>query len=494
MATTPPALILDLPDEAATQRLAGDIAARLAPGDVIALSGGLGAGKTSFARALLRALAGIADLEVPSPTFTLTQTYAVGGLTVTHADLYRVTDPAELDELGLAEAAEEGAVLVEWPEHAGSRLPEARLTIALAIAGSGRVAEMTGAPAIVGRMARGLAARDVLDRAGFAGARRCRLAGDASARIYERVVSGEASAILMDWPPGAQLAVNDPRRKFRARDVTTFIAVDAALHAAGLSAPEILAADTERGFLVLEDFGDERVAVDGAPIDERYAVAIDALAALHAAPRPQVLPLAAGAAHRLSLLSGEVLLAELDLFADWYVPHVRGAPLAADARAELTLLWRSLDERLLRSEQSWVLFDVQSVNLLWLPARSGIARVGFIDFQDMFVGPSSYDVASLCFDARVDVPAPLAAGLLDRYIAARRAVDASFATDSFRDAFAIAAALRTMKNMGAFARLAETGKPQYLRHLERLSRYLSTALSRPVLSPLALWYERHLFS
>ena len=111
-----------LPDEAATARLGQDLAAALRPGDVLALSGDLGAGKTALARALIRANAGDPDLEVPSPTFTLVQTYDVR-VPISHFDLYRLGSSSELDELGFEEALREGAVVVEWPERAGGRLP-----------------------------------------------------------------------------------------------------------------------------------------------------------------------------------------------------------------------------------------------------------------------------------------------------------------------------------------------------------------------------------
>jgi tRNA threonylcarbamoyl adenosine modification protein YjeE len=487
--TSSPDLVIDLPDEAATRRLAEDVAMRLAPGDVVALSGGLGAGKTTFARALLRALAGDPALEVPSPTFTLAQAYSVGGLAVTHADLYRIADPAELDELGLMDAAEGGVVLVEWPENAGDRLPPERLTVSLSLAGAGRRAVLSGPDAILARIGRSLAARSLLATAGWPDATRRRLAGDASARVYERVVSEASRAVLMDWPADGQLAADDPRRKFRARDVATFVAVDEALAAAGLSVPKILAADLGRGFLLTEDFGDERIAVGDRPVADRYAVAIGVLAMLHATPRARSLPRADGGTHPLPQLSGEVLLAELALFADWYAPHARGKPLTAGGKDELLAVWRTLDARLASAE---VLFDVQSANLFWLPERAGAAQVGFIDFQDMFFGPAAYDVASLVFDARADVDAALSAALVEQYVARRRAADAAFDADSFRATLAIAAALRTMKNMGAFARFAATGKPQYISHLQRASAYLARIMSDPVLSALALWYERHL--
>jgi tRNA threonylcarbamoyladenosine biosynthesis protein TsaE len=127
----------ELPDEAATARAAAELAARLRPGDVVALRGDLGAGKTAFARAAIRALVGDAEAEVPSPTFTLVQTYEAPAGTVWHFDLYRLTDPAEVWELGWEEAAAGGIVLVEWPERLGGLLPPRRIEAALEITGPG---------------------------------------------------------------------------------------------------------------------------------------------------------------------------------------------------------------------------------------------------------------------------------------------------------------------------------------------------------------------
>src|SRR5215813_11533449 len=122
-----------LADEAATHRLMTDVAATLEPGDLITLSGDLGAGKTTFARALIRYLAGDETIEVPSPTFTLTQTYVLPRFTVVHADLYRLVGSAELRELGLDDAPEGAVTLVEWPDRAAGFLPARRLDVALTL-------------------------------------------------------------------------------------------------------------------------------------------------------------------------------------------------------------------------------------------------------------------------------------------------------------------------------------------------------------------------
>ena len=135
---------LALPNETATAHLMADLALLIGPGDVITLSGDLGAGKTAAARAMIRYLASDAALEVPSPTFTLAQTYDLPSFPLIHADLYRVSDPAELEEIGLSPLPEGTLALIEWPERAGTRLPDSVLHVALSLDQNGRRARLTG--------------------------------------------------------------------------------------------------------------------------------------------------------------------------------------------------------------------------------------------------------------------------------------------------------------------------------------------------------------
>src|SRR5882724_4482873 len=128
----PPGSMLVLPNEEATRRLAADVANMLEPGDFIALSGDLGAGKTTFVRAMITHLASDAAIEVPSPTFTLVQHYDLPRFRVVHADLYRVAGADELAELGLDETAD-CVVMMEWPDRAGGALPQNRIDIAFTL-------------------------------------------------------------------------------------------------------------------------------------------------------------------------------------------------------------------------------------------------------------------------------------------------------------------------------------------------------------------------
>ncbi|MDH5748196.1 MAG: tRNA (adenosine(37)-N6)-threonylcarbamoyltransferase complex ATPase subunit type 1 TsaE [Rhodospirillales bacterium] len=140
-----PAFQMELADEAATVALAARLAALARPGDVFALRGGLGAGKTVFARAFIQKL-GDSPEEVPSPTFTLVQTYETGAGTIYHFDLYRIESPEETDELDLEDAFADGISLIEWPDRMGSRLPAERLEVSLAFAGAdtARIVRLTG--------------------------------------------------------------------------------------------------------------------------------------------------------------------------------------------------------------------------------------------------------------------------------------------------------------------------------------------------------------
>lgn len=490
----------ELADEAATRQLAGDLALILRAGDVIALQGDLGAGKSTFARALLRALADDPMLEVPSPTFTLAQAYDFDRLTVSHIDLYRIEDEEELEELGFDEAMSEGAALVEWPERATGYLPADTLWLAIAAGATtdSRVVELTWeAGDWRERVARTFKIRSFLDDAEWARADRRFLLGDASTRSYERISLNGKRAILMNAPrrtDGPCVRDGKPYSQIAhlAEDVRAFVGIGEALRGRGFNAPQLFAHDMTAGLLLLEDLGSKGVVIDGMPQPERYRAAGDLLARLHAHDWPEETPLPDGTTHRVPAYDAGALSIEADLYLDWYVPDVTGAPVSQNAVGEFRALWAALFEILETSEKTWVLRDYHSPNLIWRADLEGLDRLGLIDYQDTVIGPCAYDVASLAQDARVTVTVELEQNLLARYVAARQARDPGFDEQAFRRDYAILAAHRVTKVLGIFVRLARRdGKPGYLRHIPRLVDYLSRSLQHPVLADIKLWYQRH---
>jgi N-acetylmuramate 1-kinase len=490
---------LALADEGATAALGRVLAEELRPGDLVTLSGGLGVGKTTLARAVVRALAGDTRLDVPSPTFTLMQIYDTPFCPVVHADLYRIGGPGELRELGFDEAAENAVVLVEWPERAGSAFDRDRLDVTLELGGSGRRARITAWGAFAPRLERLRAVRRLLDRAGWGAAQRTPIQGDASTRAYERLTgaTGE-TAILMISPPrpdGPPVRRGKPYSAIAklAESVHAFVAVDRGLRALGLSAPRIYGEDLAAGLLLLEDLGDEPVVGDGAPIPERYGEAARLLARLHGGSLPDALPVAEGRQHVLPAYDLEALLIEVELLLDWYAPNVARKLPSAASRAEFLALWAEVLEEVVAAPWTWTLRDYHSPNLIWLAEREDVARVGLIDFQDAVLGHPAYDLVSLLQDARVTVPADLELALLGHYARERAAADFRFDMAALARAYAILGAQRATKIAGIFARLDKRdGKPQYLRHLPRVETYLARNLAHPVLARLRVWYETHL--
>jgi aminoglycoside/choline kinase family phosphotransferase len=294
---------------------------------------------------------------------------------------------------------------------------------------------------------------------------------DASFRRYFRLVGSAPPMLLMDAPP--------PRE-----DVRPFIRMARHLTGHGLSAPRIYDHDAAQGFALIEDFGEgtySRLIDAGADPEPLFAAAIDVLAHLHSTP--ETARIAAPPYDTARLLN------EVSELPDWYGPAQTGGPLSPDARDRFIDLWREALAALPAPENGLVLLDYHPDNLMRLDGRPGLAACGVLDFQDALIGPAAYDMASLLQDARVDVPEPLEMALLGQYVRARHRDDPEFDTGGFTLLYATLAAQRATKILGIFARLDQRdGKPQYLRHMPRLWRYLQRSLAHPALAALKAWY------
>ncbi|GAK71519.1 hypothetical protein RRU01S_17_01190 [Agrobacterium rubi TR3 = NBRC 13261] len=489
-------LSIVLANEAETIRLGEELALTVKPGVCIALIGDLGAGKSTLARALIRAIAGDDQLEVPSPTFTIVQSYDLR-FPVAHLDLYRLSHVSELDELGIDEILSDGVCLIEWPEMAASELPEgSTITLRLTHQGDGRVATIDAPPTQRARLERVLAIRDFLEKNGKANASRRYFSGDAAYRTYELISDDNSQALLMDWQPPPRGPVIQDGKTYAeivhlAREVKPFVAIQGFLAENGFTVPHILAQDLESGILLLEDIGRDGVLDDdGAPIEERYFESVACLAALHETPTPGNIALANGEVYEISPFDPDAMKIETSLLLDWYLPHIRGAEIDDSEKQSFFAVWDQLIEKIDDAENGLLLRDFHSPNIIWQAEKTGIDRVGIIDFQDAMIGPKAYDLASIIQDARVTISPDMQARLMAHYLEIRRK-NPDFDEASFLKAFAIMAAQRNCKLVGIWVRLMKRdGKPHYMKHMPRTFAYLRSALDHPDLGILRDWFER----
>jgi len=347
---------------------------------------------------------------------------------------------------------------------------------------------------------------DFLDAHGLADARREALAGDASTRLYERLHRpGKASLIFMDQPPSMESPPCPPeatdaerralgynaRARLAAGRVEAFVACAGYLRGQGLSAPEIVAADKTAGLAVLEDLGDDLYAAliangtDEAPL---YDAAVDALARLHQADPPPVLE---ADACRWPFLTFDDLALRTggEMFLEWWPKFAGMAPFSADAEAEWEALWAPIRARGVAGASVFCHRDYHAENLIWLPGRAGVARVGMLDFQDAVRAHPAWDFSMLLQDARRDVSPERAQACLDRYLTLRPELD----REAFLADYRGLGALNAMRILFIFARqVAYYERPRYRALLPRVWGHLNACLAAPELAPIRGWFDRHI--
>ena len=311
---------------------------------------------------------------------------------------------------------------------------------------------------------------EFLDVQGLKQARRIALPSDASFRRYERVVMDDGRHfILMDAPP-------------KTETILPFIYVDHYLREHGLSAPKIYAQDTTQGFMLLEDLGDARftqlLMPDAQPSDEPmlYCEAIAALVHLQRQTPPLDLP------H----YDHALLMREVELFVDWYLPHVVGHTASENIKNCYRAIWDGVLAAHVPDHPVVVLRDYHADNLMWLPDRKGIERVGLLDFQDAVVGSPIYDLISLLEDARRDVAPQTVDAAIAFYMNASPQND----PEVLLRHYAVYAAQRNCKILGIFARLAvRDQKRRYLEYMPRVWKHLEHDMQHPALESLRLWFD-----
>ena len=484
-----------------TQNLARTLSLFARPGAAILLEGDLGCGKSTFARAFIKALApDMPDFDVPSPSFALLQTYDNTRLPVAHVDLYRLRNPAETSELGLAELAQTHIIIVEWPNAEVRNLGQDQLLLEFSGTGQTRKIVLTPKGQWVDALRRNSEIEVFLTAQGVDPATRRFLDGDASSRRYEKLRLENADVILMDMPqrpdgPPVKDGNSYSAIAHLAENISAVVAVNDHLCAMGYGAPKIIACTLAHGLALIEDLGDAVFAPmmrRGENMLAPMRAAVEVLADMASREWPTTVAVRGGKPHVMASYDQAAQLTEVDLLPSWFHVHVHKTPAPEELKASFARAWSEILPLAMAPQPVWVLRDYHSPNLLWLPEREGLKRVGIIDTQDALLGHPAYDLASMLQDARVDIPFDFADGLYAHYLSLR-SQQKDFDAAGFATAYAILGAQRASKILGIFARLnMRDGKPQYLQHMPRVARYLKRNLEHPALRGIRDWFAAHI--
>ena len=483
---------------AETESLAQQLSLFARAGMIVLLRGDLGAGKSTFARAFVKALArDESDFDVPSPSFSLIQTYSETRVPVAHIDLYRLGAAPDIQELGLNELVASHLLLVEWPSPTIAGLSADCLNLEFAGAGDTRTIQAAASGAWAQALTRNTQIQNFLTAQGIESKTRTFFEGDASSRRYEKVQSDGAQLLLMDMPQrpdGPPVKDGKPYSIIAhlAENIRSVVAVNDQLCLMGYGAPEIYAVDMNAGLAVIQDLGSHvfgPMLKSGANMQMPMRAAVEVLASIASQAWPSSVTLRDGTTYDMPSYDEEAQLIEVDLLPSWFHMQVHQKPAPAGMNETFQNLWRSILPFAVAPKPVWTLRDYHSPNLIWCPQREGFKRIGLIDTQDAVLGHPAYDLASMLQDARVDIAFDFADELYAHYVSLRKA-QGNFDQEDFARAYTILGTQRATKILGIFARLnARDGKPQYLQHMPRVARYLARNLAHPALAEIRQWYE-----
>ncbi len=295
------------------------------------------------------------------------------------------------------------------------------------------------------------------------------LPSDASFRKYDRVIAAANSYILMDCPP-------------EHYSVEPFIQVAEFLRRHGFSAPEIYHVNSRDGFLILEDFGSISIKqyllehTNSSKNKEIYKLIIDVLIKLQSIQVP----------NNLDFYTPQLLLKELELYVNWYLPFAANRFLHDEEKSEFFAIWQAILSKLPDISPCIVLRDYHGENMMYIGNREGIQSMGLLDFQDAIIGSPAYDLVSVLEDARMEISHSLSNELLEYYL--------SHTPISRQDlilSYHILGAQRNSRIVGIFARKAQRdNQPTYLKYIPWVLQLLKNDLSIPLMQPLKIWIEK----
>ena len=480
--------------EEETASLAQKMAEWMCVGDVIRLSGDLGAGKSVFARGLIHGLGH--QGSVPSPTFTIISPYDQTRLPVLHMDAYRLEDADELAALDIDPWREHGVLIVEWPEKVAEAFPPdapdvldyywptmdnaGTLSVFINERAVGREIKFQASDAWFRRLARVFPelkremseeGRSVfLKQQSMEGFPLSKASpGDWSGRSYWRVETDKDSMILMDAPPPLEEVPPIPY-------LTNYYAN------LGIRVPQVSAVDEKKGYMLVEDFGQDTL-IDAVQKGEdptpwlRAAVDVLLVMANNLPPEGRT-------------ATATDLWLEVARFTDHTLPLIKGHATAPEDRAAFHTLLKPIIDELLALPQVSVHWDFHANNFLPLGEEASLESFGLIDFQDTHTGPLFYDLATIVKNDRLPIGPDLEKELVTRYCTGLSGSQHFEEKEAWRLIHLIVMQ-RTFKIIGGACKLSrQTGRTDILSLMPRLQKMLDFAFEEPALAEIAQWFGR----
>ncbi|MEN2494965.1 MAG: hypothetical protein TECD_00876 [Hyphomicrobiaceae bacterium hypho_1] len=500
---------IELSDLFETRLLAQIVSLLVLEGDIITLRGSIGTGKTTLARHLIRAIAEDNELNVPSPSYPLMINYNTPHFEIYHCDFYRLTDPNEIYDLGFPENLENFVFIIEWPEIAEGIFPNSNIQININDIWSDqpdcRIVNISGIESsaqciekifqiwyflqswlshvqlTINDVSLGYVRRDIF------------------MRRYARLDTPHRSFILMISPnqldnPPTRYSLTDSPKAYLAEDTDYVTSIQTELSQLGFSVAYMHYINRRQGLAIIEDLGHTMLSdliTQGNDQEHLFRCACDVLVQLSAYSPPKKI-IKNGYSHAMPELNSVSMEIEIELLLDWYLPLTNEQPITCNERRSFLDIWRQQLVRL-EDQRALVLHEFHSTNLLWLPDRECVARIGIINYQDVAIGHRAYDVVSLLQDTCSYVSQDVEFRLLRYYFDKMHANGRSCNEASFLYAYALLGAQRNIRKIGVVARLAKmSGKSLYLHDIPLLLKYLKRCLEHPALHDIRAWLATYI--
>ena len=466
--------------------LARSISKILVKGDVVALIGEIGSGKTTFSKRLINELTSIQVNEISSPTFNLYSIYNKNGVQVNHYDFYRVEDSEDLSEIDLAESYESGITIIEWADKYINVLKNDYIEVHIREKRYHREYQVIGRGNFIQRIKNANSLEYFLEQTNLKINWQENIQGDASKRKYNRLYTEDTTLILMDSSQEKKTA--NPTKL--STSINDYIHICKYLEKINIRVPKLFYTDTENEYLIEEDFGDLQYSriVSERNFIELYQPAINTLLHITEIDHPHDLEVG-DMTYKIPEYDDMTYLNEIEIFIKFYWPYKKGVICSQSTQNEFMDIFSELLGKL-TSDKSLVLRDFHSPNLMFLDTEKNHRKCGVIDFQDALIGHPIYDLVSLSQDARVTITEEQENFLIEQYKDGVNYNNYNFDKSTIMDQYCILGVQRSLKILGIFARLSIIdNRNDYIIHMPRVIHYIRRNIKNSNLSDLSNWLK-----